>query len=550
MKRSSRAAGVFLAFVTGTALFALGVSEPGPMTAEESLLLARSTTAALVGVALLAPATVGPLGLLVVALAWWLPPGIARPSAIAAAIVLASCIAVAGRLREPNEDREDPLPVLGLALVLVALPGGSGWVGDLSAIRLAGLLAPVAILVPLARDVARLGPERSALAAAALAVTVPGFGSLAALSLGAAALATSPRRTRGLAALLPLLTGRPEGLWAGGAVAVTLAVRELPRRAAAAVGLLASACGAGALLLGGGLPALPTASLPLLVLAPVLGRPGPATAVAVGAVLGGVGLASWTASPAGPWLAGGVALLAVAEPERRGAPAAGRRVLAAGILGGALVAAAYPWLRSEPVEAVLAGLFRHPTVPVTVFVLLAFAGALSLDRFVSSRAAVVVASGLLLAAVATSPRILAVPLEEAPRALAEGAPVLRVELPASTRSVVLDTQLVHGGDLGAGQRVAAVLVRDPEARILLREELRVGRDTADWAAARLPPGDPARRLAAFSHRVAETGDLLARRYRTVVRIGPLDGPGFLEVRRRPDLPPETRLIVLRLEVRG
>jgi hypothetical protein len=145
-----------------------------------------------------------------------------------------------------------------------------------------------------------------------------------------------------------------------------------------------------------------------------------------------------------------------------------------------------------------------------------------------------------------------------PLRLAEATPSWSARLGPELEpgSIVLDTTLGNAGELPAGTPVATLTLRGSD-RPPGVWTLQVGEDTGEWAAGRPElAADPAMAPAPppWLSWVSAERSFFGQTYRTVLpvegsRADPGEGGHRLEIRRRPDLPPEVVLTVFRLEVR-
>lgn len=264
-------------------------------------------------------------------------------------------------------------------------------------------------------------------------------------------------------------------------------------------------------------------------------------------------------------LAAPAALAALAIP-RRGAVAAVQGAWSGALVVAASLVAAYPWLRPVPLPEAL-GLFGLP--PGLAAALAAVAGLAALAGLglllgrtgwagaagpAALRTAVVALAGLAVLqvpAAGTTPLDTRALVLDGDRPSWTGAVVTRsaVSDRPPVRTLVLDSSLANGADLPAGTPVATLRLRDP-GRPDRVWTVRAGDETGEWAADR--PDLRARRLTApdpWLSWVAEGGAFFGRRYRSALRLGEAAAPDRLELRLRPDLPPEVALSVFHLELR-
>lgn len=261
-------------------------------------------------------------------------------------------------------------------------------------------------------------------------------------------------------------------------------------------------------------------------------------------------------------MAPGLVLLALAVP-RRGAMLGVQSAWSVSVLGGTTLLAAYPWGRASPREDWLALLgIEDGSRIILPFVLLLGLGTLS-DLLVTSfgvrrirhpRAlgAVVVLGVLALALGASTGPALVLVDHYGAVTLSEARPVTRHPLAAEPVSrVVVDTHLVHGADLPLGTGVAWVLLRDGDGEELHRWPLRVGRDTAEWAAGRADvaarPGFVA--PPPWITTIAPGGQFVGHRFRRRLELATPVEAAEVVIERDSDLPAPVALVVYRLELR-
>jgi hypothetical protein len=263
-------------------------------------------------------------------------------------------------------------------------------------------------------------------------------------------------------------------------------------------------------------------------------------------------------------LAAPAALAALAVP-RRGPVAAVQGVWSGVLVVAASLAAAYPWLRPAPL-AEAAGLFGLPaSLPGALAAVAALAALAGLGLLLGRTgwagapgpAALRAASAALAAAALLRvPAAGATPLDVRALVLdgerpAWAAPVAAGEDGgrAPLRTLLVDSALANAAGLPHGTPVATLRLRRA-GRPDRVWTLRAGGDTGEWAAGRpdlqaQPPPAPDPWLSW----VAEEGDFFGRRYRAVLRLDRTTAPERLELRLRPDLPPEVALSVFHLELR-
>lgn len=291
----------------------------------------------------------------------------------------------------------------------------------------------------------------------------------------------------------------------------------------------------------------------LVVLAPFAYVPGttPPWRLA-GAVL--VGAAGVLLLPAPAGLAAAAAALVFAMTEAGTQDSLQRGWLAV-LLALATLAAGYPWLRSPPLDAALTVL-GAPAVSAgraalsTAMVLLAAAVLLWLA---ASRVSLRVAAGLLALAVAAA-ALIAMPRATRNAAPADGM-VLRSDFPewstalrgGSVSRVRVVSSLADAAALPARTAVATLSL-EHDGRPLAAWTLRVGKDTAEWAAER----PDLRGLAATGpiswSSLPPPGTFFAHAYASTWQLSRPVAATAIRVARDPSLPPEVTLSLLRVEV--
>jgi hypothetical protein len=368
-------------------------------------------------------------------------------------------------------------------------------------------------------------------------------------------------------------------LVAGVAGALVLAARPpwgwaAPALAAAALGaaLLAPGRGAGETV---ALAALVVLAVPALALPERARVPAALAALALAfAAARGVLVDGALAAPAG--------LAALAVP-RRGPVVAVQGAWSAALLAAAGLLSAYPWLRPTPLPEALRLFGLEPGWPGA---LLAVAGAGALaglaglrgraglagragrsDRAggaegeaVAGRAAAALLAALIFLHLPLHPRGAGVmPLDgvaapRGPLVLGEGRPAWAAALGergerGRVRTIVLDSALANAAGVPHGTPVATLRLRSPE-RADRQWTLRMGEETGEWAAdrpdlrsQRPPAPEP------WLSWVAEGGSFFGHRYRALRRLAEPVAARRVELRLRPDLPPEVELSVFHLELR-
>ena len=229
------------------------------------------------------------------------------------------------------------------------------------------------------------------------------------------------------------------------------------------------------------------------------------------------------------------------------------------LLVSAVLLAAYPWLRSEPLEDAL-GLFGirvgwPPAIAVVAVVwalsLLCAALAERSGRF-QCRPVAVGAIVLALAAWISLPSTAIRPLADQTRVLSDAEPELAVDLeaPAPTNSVVIDTYMDNSSLLATGTPVGRLTLVDAEGE---RQSwlLRLGHDTGEWAARR----DDVANLPGFESPphwvtwVTPSRDVFGQRYRANWSLKESAEIVRVELARAEDLPTATSMAVFHLELR-
>jgi len=491
---------------------------------------------------------------------------LAPPSAFFALVVYVALPAVGALAALALARLESPATAaLATAAALVAGPGFR----PASVVALVALAAaPVALGRELPPGLERLG--RAPRIAAALLLVAPAAWNVEAAVLAALAGCMLALRDRpsvvalgalgGLGGALALAAARSGG--AGTGLGADLA-------AALATSALVAATAPAMLLVFRRRPLLVAAALLVAVAAalavPVDGRLAAPIALAVAAV---------AAPPIGRGARRGRVMLP-APNDPRGIPLAIQGVWTAALLGAAALAGSYPWLRGEPLVSVLdllglsAGWAGALPILAATAVLTGVAGIVAevpaAGPLGAKRVAASATGGaivLLLAAGAHQPGAVligeATPLVlQAPRT-AWSTAIESTTSGGAVARIVLDSALGNAVGLAAGTPVATVTLigaEGPERTWTLH----VGEETGEWAAHRPDLAGPGMAPAPrpwISWVNAEPA-FYGHRYRAVL---PADGneappgsglprPDHLEVRLRPDLPPEVVLTIFRLELR-
>ncbi len=557
------------------AIVVLSGFEVDPQAAAETGYLGRLVVAVLLAVGALAPAPARSLSLgavLAVLAVWTLPAGPLRGSVVVAVLVVALGFAAVRRLRLELGREGGELPA-GVAVALAfgcqALVRGRLLLPEaLNGKELVALLVLPAVAGVAVAVAARGGRGReAALVLVAVPLLGPGWNvaaTLAVVALGAGR----------------ILGERFQPLWIrSGAAVVMLAPLVWDWRAGLVAGSLGLALGfpwAGALVgmavvvvfgalnvwVGGSgfaaAYALPLA-LPLLPLGFRKGALPMLTALLL------AGAAAW--GVLGPSaLAAPIAFAALAVPLA--APAF--RVQAAwssGLFGVVALLSAYPWLREFPLTTVsdglgLRGMALTGGLILLVGLIASFPTRNSKRRSLVGLAGALIAGFGLAAAVSFSSKT-GQPLLLAEQQLTLESPAWQSSLALSPKkdseplssllvprveAIVIDSNLANGAALVPGTPVAIVRLVEPGARRSWRWTLRAGRDTAEWAAGRADLRGSIVAPAPWLSWVA--GDFFAQRYRAVLPLAqPSDG---FEVRieRAPELPPDVRLVLYQVRVRG
>jgi hypothetical protein len=524
----------------GVVLFArlLAAHHPDAATAAESAYLAI-VAGAVLGVLVLSPRSTAA----VVAGGLWCSVALVLPAAAGTrgALVVAGLVAVvtAATWRSlATVAVPGALDVVAVTLAWQALLRSADLVGSPDLAGVFQLIAPPLLLAAAAIHLARRSGSRRALAALAPLLllfpgaTLPALAALVALGVvgdgrpagwrsvvavgAAAALAVGVSPTAGvpLLVLVASLALRHRSVW-----------RWLPAAAAA--------LWAGTQWSGDPSPLVwILAAVPFAALARRGDWPLLAAAMAL-AVTQGAGLDD----PA--WVAPVIALLLAAVPDD-GAATAGQATWSLVLLAGGGVAAAYPWLR-RPLDPL-----PRPLTLAALALGLAMLAALRLLW----RAAPALRSrpAWLLAVV---PALLAAPLVAPVEPLLDDPLILTASAGtwsarpagATIHHLVVDSFLINGS--AAADGVVAARLRLVAADGSLRETtLRLGNDTADWAARRLDRTHPRPWLSW----IADDGSL-AQRYRTDWRLPRAVEVERIEIERSDGLPAALDVALLQVTAR-
>lgn len=218
--------------------------------------------------------------------------------------------------------------------------------------------------------------------------------------------------------------------------------------------------------------------------------------------------------------------------------------------------AGYPWMREEPLAAAreLLGLGEVWLALAAAVIVVAAGWALGAGerRWQARSPAVVVAVAMALALLRTAPASVLVPIDFEPVTLDSGRTLWLQRFPAREISGgVLDTHLIHGADLAPGSRVATVRLRGTEGELLGTWDLLAGLDTAEWAASRPDvAGKPGFRAPdPWLAQVIPGSDFFAQRFRARFHLDEPFAVSTIAIHRDPDLPPDTELVIYRVELR-
>lgn len=542
-----------LAGTVAAALGALGWAVWPPEAAAEARFLARLAGGVVLCAALVETgASIGAGAVLVVAAAWFLPPGVERGAALAAILLALLALAAARVGTRRQHDFAHLLPLaLGAQLLLrpqlvLEAPGAPALLGL--------LVLPTAAAAAVALLAVR--QERGALLAAGTALVL-GAGwqlgpTLALVALAAGSVLGDPARPRVLRGIGALVLLAPLAWqWRAGAI-VAAAGAALAFPAAGPILGAAAVATAWGLQLRPATEALPILALALLIvpLAPWALR-GQARRLAAAALL------AVAAAVGAPETAALVAPLALLAGSLEGAAATLQASWTALLALGTAWLGAYPWRRADPLLELarglgLAGDTRPRSAAVLALVAVACTAAAVLQR-TDARRRLAVATWLVLA--------LGLGVAAAFHLPIDGRQLLGsdVRLDAGSRlwhadglgtsevrEVVVDSTLSDAALLPRGTPVGEVRLREPSGA-LHAWILRSGEETAEWAASR---GDlVARGVAApppWSSWVA--GDFFGRRYRARWALPRPIAATAIEIERA-DLPAPSALTLSQVVVR-
>ena len=261
-------------------------------------------------------------------------------------------------------------------------------------------------------------------------------------------------------------------------------------------------------------------------------------------------------------MAPGLVLLALSVPLR-GALLGVQGLWSASLLCGTTLLASYPWGRATPRQDWLALLgiddgaeLVLPLVAVIGLGMLAEVVVSTLGKHRIPRPTalgVAVAAVVLVAALAARVRPATVLVDHYSALTLDGARPSwdRPLADEPVSRVVVDTHLVHGADLALGTEVARVVLRDDAGHELHRWPLRVGRDTAEWAAGRSDiasrPGFVA--PPPWMTTVSPDGRFFAHRFRRRLELARAVHPAELVIERNAELPAAVTVVFYRVELR-
>lgn len=423
------------------------------------------------------------------------------------------------------------------------------------------LLLPTAAALAISLLAARHGARRGLFAAFAVAILAPGWNVTTTLALVSLAAGS----------FLGERTARPWHRALAGAVLVAAAGIKFPVGALFALGGLALALpgawswgalpaallAAFFLTAGRGWPATLELGIsgllvvPALILAPA-GDRRPAL-VGLGIALAGARLG------AGPdVLAGGLALAALALPER-GAAATLQAFWSGGWLAATSLLAAYPWLRETPREDALALLGLAPGwVALSLVVALVAGLGLGIDfltarrpRWAPAPGHVAGLIGLIALAAAMPGQGLAV-LGYKPVVLSDQRPLWSREVELGHYSqLVVESSLIRGAALKTGTPVARLQLLDRDERPVASWDLLAGEDTAEWAAARPDVADRPGFEAPppWVSGLALDGNFFGRRFRARFPTRQPVEAVSVRISRHRQLPPQMELVIYGVELR-
>jgi hypothetical protein len=256
-------------------------------------------------------------------------------------------------------------------------------------------------------------------------------------------------------------------------------------------------------------------------------------------------------------LAAPLAAVALSLP-REGTLVTLQRIWTGTLLAGSLLLAAYPWLRVEPLSDTLQLFGARGDWSSVLGVVIGFL----VIGWLVEKARIRKPRALLPAGVVLAVLAVAALLQLPPAGVysVTGAPVVLtfeqhgfvrdVEVDAPIRSIVIDSYLENSTSLATGTPVAEVTL-DTEDGNNQRWLLRVGIESGEWAARR----EDVASLEGFQAPppwltwIPGGSELFAQRYRA--RWDPPEQATATRIRvaRRPELPPEVGIAILRLELR-
>ncbi|MFN7942054.1 MAG: hypothetical protein U0X73_10675 [Thermoanaerobaculia bacterium] len=494
----SRLAGALLALGAGAAGLALAGAQGGELAAAETAFLALATLATLAPLAILAApgsGAIAALGLLTVAATWALPHGGGMRSAVIFALLLVALAAAAWRWFRAAPEGSFA-PALGLAFAVQVLARGAELHGRAFGARPAVvfLLLPIAAALALATLDRTAGRVRAAVVGALVLTLGPGWTAVGTTALVALAAAewTSARGSSPLlrwgSVLAPAAALAAFDPWAGALVAASGLVRAASGRATAAAVALAAVAALAAVVaapIAGSTSELarllaPAVLLPALVGGASAPREGRTLAAALALALA----ASWIA-PFAPLTIAPLAALALAAP-RSGIAATGQATWSGGLALATLAAGAPPWLRGAPLASAAAAAAPRPLATLALALLALFGWARLADRrgWLEARARawapVALAAIVVAAIVLGGEQVVEQPLLKFAAVADRDRPRLVWELSgAAISGVVIDSYLTNSTALAAGTPVATLVLSTAQGE--RRWQLRVGRDSAEWA---------------------------------------------------------------------